>query len=437
MSRRSRPSIVGLIAATATAAFAASPALAGWGPVLQPAASGNASKAALSVNGRGAVAAAWLQAYGRTEVVRAFATTPGRRPAVRTLRRVRDRSIVGLTTVLDARGELTVAWVERAATNGLLHGPITVRAAFRMPAGRWSPVQVVSRVSAFAFAEPRLAAAPDGTVALVFNAGIRSAPGMGVAWRTRGRSFGRVGSIPTGRHGYLQEPSLAIDDTGRAFLAGTAGCDASHSSGVLLTTPAHGRRFGPEHTIAHAPATHLRFVLTGGRRAIAAWVGAGCSTTEELSGPVLTTTVVDVAVGTPSVVSAAESTEPILAGAPSGGAELSFTQFGPTSPAGEAVVARLAHDGAVTAPARPPAGVAAVSADPAGDQLVVPARPAGSGPPATVSARPASADPVEAAPLPGPSFFTTASATDGPALAAARPGGRALRIAVWRNVATP
>ena len=432
MSRRRRPLIVGLLAATAATAFAASPALAGWGPVLQPAASDSASKAALSVNGRGAVGAAWLQQYGRTVTVRSTAILPGRPAAVRTLRRARDRAIVGLTTVLDAHGELTVAWVERASTNGLLHGPITVRAAFRTPAGRWSPVRMVSRASAFAFAEPRLAAAPDGTVALVFNAGIRSAPGMGVAWRTAGRPFGRVGSVPTGRRGYLQEPSLSFDDTGRLYLAGTAGCDASQrSGGVLLTATERRRRFDAERTIAPAPATHLRFVLTGRGRALAAWVGAGCSTTEDLSGPILATNVVGDAVGTPSIVSAPASRELTLSGAPAGSAELSFTQFGPTSPAGAALVARLAPDGTVTPPMAPADGWAAVTADRAGNQLVILARPAGIVPTA-LAARPASGAAVAPAPLRGPTFFVTAGAPDGSALAAARTGGRALRITVWR-----
>ena len=241
MSRRRRPLIVGLLAATAATAFAASPALAGWGPVLQPAASDSASKAALSVNGRGAVGAAWLQQYGRTVTVRSTAILPGRPAAVRTLRRARDRAMVGLTTVLDARGELTVAWVERASTNGLLHGPITVRAAFRTPAGRWSPVRMVSRASAFAFAEPRLAAATDGTVALVFNAGVRAAPEW-ASGRTAGRPFGRVGSVPTGRRGYLQEPrcpsTTPVACTSPALPAATLPSAAAASSSPRLNAAA-------------------------------------------------------------------------------------------------------------------------------------------------------------------------------------------------------
>ncbi len=431
MLRRHRLTISALIAGI-TMALAPSAASAGWGPVLQPAASANPSETALSVDGRGDVGAMWLQGYGRTVTLRATVKIAGRPAAVRTLRRARDRAIVGLASVLDRRGEFTVAWVERASTRGLLHGPITVRAAFRTPSGRWSAVQTISRTSAFASAQPQLAAAPDGTVALVFNAGIRSAPGMGVAWRRAGRPFGRVGSVPTGRS-YVQEPTLVFDLTGRAFLSGIAGCDdEQRSAGVLLTATVRSRRFGPERTVAPAPATHLRFVLTGDGRALAAWIGAGCSTTEDLSGPVRAATLVDDAVGEPINVSALPSRELRLSGGPAGGGELSFTRFDSASPDGEAVVARVAPDGTITPPGRPADGWAAVTGDRAGDQLVVPARAAGFGPPTALGARPAAASTVEPSPLQGPSFFVTAGAPDGRALAAARPVGRALGIAVWR-----
>ena len=351
---------------------------------------------------------------------------------MRTLRRARDRAIVGLTTVLDAHGELTVAWVERASTNGLLHGPITVRAAFRTAAGRWSPVRMVSRASAFAFAEPRLAAATDGTVALVFNAGVRAAPG----WASRGaRRAARSGASAVSR------PAAAATCRSRRCPSTTPVACTSPALPAATVPSAAAASSSPRQSAAAAsvpsvrspppPPTHLRFVLTGRGRALAAWVGAGCSTTEDLSGPILATNVVGDAVGTPSIVSAPASRELTLSGAPAGSAELSFTQFGPTSPAGAALVARLAPDGTVTPPTAPADGWAAVTADRAGNQLVIPARPAGIEPTA-LAARPASGAAVAPAPLRGPTFLVTAGAPDGSALAAARTGGRALRITVWR-----
>ena len=85
----------------------------------------------------------------------------------------------------------------------------------------------------------------------------------------------------------------------------------------------------------------------------------------------------------------------------------------------------------MTPPTAPADGWAAVTADRAGNQPVIPARPAGIEPTA-LAARSASGAAVAPAPLRGPPFFVTASAADGRALAAARTGGRALRITVWR-----
>jgi hypothetical protein len=434
MLHRERRLALGTTAATLVAAgLAASPAQAAWGPVLTPAASGGAQRVTVAVDGRGDVAAAWVQEYGRTVTVRAAVAANGRPATVRTLLRARDRAVRGLTTTLDGRGELTVAWVDQAVTRGLLHGPITLRAAYRVPSGRWSGVRAVSRLSPFAYAEPRLAAAPDGTVALTFNAGVRAAPGVGAAWRTSGRPFGRVASVPTGRHRYLLEPALAFDASGRAHLAGTA----PDSRGVLFTATTRARRFAGPRTIAPAPASHVRYVLAGPGRALTAWVAAGASTTEDLSGAIRTARVTDEAVGPPVAVNALPSTGLTLSGAPSGGGELAFTQFGPGFPAGEAVVARIGPDGAVSAAGAPADGWAAVTADRAGDQLVAPARPALSGPPGVIAARPAIGGTVETAPLGGPAYFATASAPDGAALAAARPTRRALRVAVWRPPATP
>jgi hypothetical protein len=178
-------------------------------------------------------------------------------------------------------GELTVAWIDQQG-----NGHHTVRAVYRTATARWSAIQTIAFTAPFIYAYPRLAASATGTVALAYDAATRDVPGMAVAWRTTGRAFGVPTAVPGG---VLSEPTLAIDAAGTTFLAGTARCDEeSLSRGALLTAPAATHRFGTPLTITPHPATEVRFVLTGTGTGVAAWLGAGCSTSELLSGPVET-----------------------------------------------------------------------------------------------------------------------------------------------------
>ena len=112
---------------------------------------------------------------------------------------------------------------------------------------------------------------------------------MAVAWRRPGHPFGPIAAVPGGQ---LSEPTLAFDSSGRAFLAGTALCEnESHSHGVVLTAPAWSHRFGKPRTVTPQPATEVRFALTGAAHGVAAWLDAGCSTTELLGGRVSVRTV--------------------------------------------------------------------------------------------------------------------------------------------------
>ena len=414
MSRRRRPLIVGLLAATAATAFAASPALAGWGPVLQPAASDSASKAALSVNGRGAVGAAWLQQYGRTVTVRSTAIAPrpprggadapaGARPRHR---RPHDRA----RRARRADGRLGGAGLDERPAPRADHG------ASGLPDARRPLVPRADGLSRIGVRVRRAAA----------RGGDRRDRGAGLQRRRpRGARHGRRvahGGPPVrarrqcpDRPPRLPAGAVAVLRRHRSPVP-RRHCPLrtvpQRSGGVLLTATERRRRIGAERTIAPAPAMDLRFVHTGLGRALAAWVGTGCSTTEDLSGPILATNVGGDAVGTPSIVSAPASRELTLSGAPAGSAELSFTQFGPTSPAGAALVARLAPDGTVTPPTALADGWAAVTADrawpPAGD----PGSPGrhradrARGPAASGAA-------VAPAPLRGPTFFVTASAAMG------------------------
>jgi len=413
--------------ATALAAAAApASAHAAWGPTLRPAASAGAQQASIAVDGRGDVAAAWAQERGRTLTVRATVKRGTRPLVVHTLLRGRDRAVQGLTTVLDRRGELTVAWVDRGSTRGLLHGHITLRAAYRTATGRWSRVQSIARISPFFYAQPQLAVAPDGTVALVVNARIAKAKGMAATWRRPGHEFGALRSAGAA----LQEPTLAFDASGRAYLAGIARCDdEQRSTGVLRTATVRGRRFGADRTVAPAPAHHLRLVVTGTGRATATWLRTGCSTSEDLSGPVRAALVRDGRAGAPILVEDIVATQPWLAGAPGGAVDAAWTSAAP----GSAIHAtRIAADGAFTPPAPPVDGWVARAADPAGDQLVARQRPASFGPPTAFAVRAAGATTVDPTPLAVDGWPVVAAAPSGRALAVAVPSRAFLRVQAWR-----
>jgi hypothetical protein len=410
----------------------AAPAAASWGPVLRPASSSAPSSTALAVNASGDVALAWVQERAGTSAVRAFVRRDGRSSRVRTVLRARHRAVQGLSVALDGRGELTVAWVDRMQRSGLRAGPITVRAATRTPGGRWSAVQAVSRSSAYVSAQPRLAVGSDGRVALTFNAGVRAAPGAGVAWRSPGHRFSPVRAIAGTGRGYLQEPTLAFDPRDRAYLAGIARCDDPQSTGVLFTTRPGGRTFGAPRTVTGPPATHLRLAVTGSGRAVVSWLGAPCSTSEDLSGLVLARVLRDGALSDPALLDGMPSRELTLAGATGGAGDAAWTDYPAGAPDGRLLTARIGADGTVSPAAAPADGWIATAATRRATQIVEHLRPAGPGVPEAVGARAGDAAPVEPAPLTGATRFTVAAAPFGSALAAAGTFDGGLRGSAWR-----
>jgi hypothetical protein len=429
---RPRPEIrAGLLAAVAVAALPGT-ATAAWGPVLRPASSGGASPVALAVNASGDVAAVWAQDRpgARSAVVRALVRR-GRGPArVRTLLRARDRAVTGLAAALDRRGELTVAWVDQELHEGRRAGAITVRAVHRTPPGSWSPVQAVSRTSAYALAQPRLAVAPDGTVALTFNAGVRATPGAGAAWRAPGRPFGAV--RPVAGRDRLQEPALAFDMRGRAHLTGITGCDdAQRSVGRHFTATTRTRRFREGTFVAPAPATHLRMALTGVGTAAFSWIRAGCSTTEDLGGPVLARVLRDGALSAPVVLDGTSGRGLALAVATGHGAAVTWTGSAEGDPAGRVLASRIEPFGSASPAAPPVGGWAVIAGTRRGTRLVARLRPDGTGPPERVAARAGRGGPPELAPI-HPAALATATSPSGGALAVADRSDRGLRVAVWR-----
>lgn len=407
------------------AASGATPEAGGWSPVLRPRDATNPTDVAVAVDARGDAAVGWIVTHGGgaplTEVRVATRRGPGGAWSARTLRSARRMRAGGMTLAIAPTGEVTVAWIDELA-----HAPNTVRAAFRSPTGRWSAIQRVGVAGPFAYAYPRVAAPASGTVALVYNAHTSAAPGMAVAWRRPGRPFGAPAPVPGG---VLSEPALAFDRAGTAFLAGTAQCDnESQSHGVLLTAPAATHRFGAPRTITPRPATEVRLALTATGQGIAAWLGAGCSTTELLGGPVSAARIDGSAVRGPVVVSSGEDNRLEIVAA-SGGVDLSWVDFtGKTTQ----VVAHASADGAFSAPAMPADGWVPIAGDAAGDQVLQTAVPYPTTQAEASGARAAGTQSVQRSPIGGPAWWVASGSVSGRGLIEATSLVGGLRVATWR-----
>jgi hypothetical protein len=352
------------------------------------------------------------------------------------LRRV-NRGIGGLSVAIDARGEATVAWVERAVTRGLEHGHIALRAAFRPPRGRWSSVRTISYLSPYRYAFPRLAAAPDGRVVLVFNAGVKRAPGVAAAWRRPGRWFGAIQDLNTGARprGYFFDLQALFDASGKAYVSGVRDCDTPRSAGVLMTSPPGTTRFAATRLVAPAPVRDLHFALTATGRGELAWLAVSCSTTEYYSGPVHAAAVRGGSADSPAVVSDVAGFGIWLAGGPNGAAEAAWTSWPPRMPNGVILAARSNAAGTFAAPFSPSDGVVALAADARGNQLVgaVQTAAAGvSGFPSVVGVRTPDGA-VSAAPLTTTNITGIGTAMpQGAGIAVAVPTRTGIRLTSWR-----
>jgi hypothetical protein len=407
-----------LAAPLALIALLAVPAAASatWSAPMRVPLSKEALWPATAVNARGDAAVAWIQEgrdRGRATVrVRAAVRRAGAASfSVRTLVARRDLAARGAAVALDARGELTVAWIEQASDAGRTHGHKTVWAAYRTAAGRWSPKQAVGRSAAFNFATPRLAATPGGTVALSYNGRAPAGRGVVAAWRTRGRAFGRLQSVPTGGQ-YLAEPTLAFDPAGRAFLTGTQGCFGGTGGVAVFIAPPGRRRFTARASATTASGKGVRMAVMGRDSIALTWLTGTCNTTEDLGGAPYATTVRDGVAASPAALANGPAMSLIASPGP-GGAELSFTAMA-TMP--RLMTSRVTADGGVGTAAD--ADWIALAGDPAGDQLIGRPDPVG-GAVTPLAARTATGE-TEPAPLPAVGFPWTAgtvAAHDGRALA--------------------
>jgi hypothetical protein len=297
----------GALAALAAAwlVFGAAPSLAAWST---PRTVKSAFLGALATDARGDVAPAWvnyrdivrpcsLNRRGcliRTDVSLQVGFGGPTGPLVtRTVWRCRNAAAVGVTAALDARGELTVAWVD--APSGGVEGRRTVLAVYRTAAGRWSAVQVVGHSSPMNpvipsdYVDPKLAVAPDREVLLTWNAGyvfgrpgdVLGAAGLAQAWRAPGHRFGPVAVYPLKGAGMIGQTPV-FDSGGAAHVYGIV-CDNSRhvppppkpparDSGVMLSTAAHSHRFGAPLVVAPAPAENLVVSFSAPGEALASWL---------------------------------------------------------------------------------------------------------------------------------------------------------------------
>lgn len=424
------------VLAVAAALAVAGPASAAWSPVTALAGSSGAGSPAVAVNARGDVAVAWASEQQNAPAATVVRVAVRRGPeggfSTHTLQHRRNWAIGGLAIALDGRGETTVAWVERASTRGLLHGHIAIRSAFRTTSGRWSAVQRITYTSPFRHTFPRLAAAPGGRVLLAFNAGVKAAPGVAVARRRPGHAFGRIQSLNTGRRGYLFDLQAAFDKAGKGYLAGVRDCDTDHSAGVLFTAPTSVGRFTASRVVAPAPVRELHLALAGPGEGTLAWLATACSTTEYHAGPVQTAALRTGRVTAPTSITDAPGFEISLSLGPGGTAEAAWTASPPEAPGGGVRIARSDASGAFGSPFAPPAGLFAVAADAAGDQIVAIAKPSNTRFPDRIGIRTPDGT-VAFAPLPSGRLFSIATvAPSGRGAAIATPTMARLRVATWR-----
>jgi hypothetical protein len=170
-----------------------------------------------------------------------------------------------------------------AAYGPLVHGRWP---APRLLAGRWR----IGWINGFAFNQPRIALARDGTVLAVWE-GCRSARACAgvlgdggayarehvvAAWRSPSHPFGSAKAVAAAPP--LSAPQFDADGT--AYLT-------SECSGTVAIAPAHSHGFR-RVVLTDGPAQSFRLALSGAGEGAASWIAGACSYDEasgDTSGP--------------------------------------------------------------------------------------------------------------------------------------------------------
>jgi hypothetical protein len=437
----------GLLAAlTAIGLVSATPSLAVWSaprviPGAVPSYVASNGSAVFATDARGDAALAWSSSRkaGRppnwwydSSVQVALAGRTG--PIVTRTVWQRPHSLVaGVTVALDARGELTVAWIEAPSAS---RGPHSVRALRRSPSGRWSAAEVVGSSIAFFYAAPELAVAPDRDVLLTWNAG--SAVGVDAAWRSPGHGFGSASVVSRSKGAAILDPTPLFDPGGAAHVYGTVDCDHHTSRGVMLSTAPHSHHFGAPVLVAPPPAQNLIVSFSAPGQALAAWQREECSTTERLPAAPYASVMRHGSFRAPVALAPhAQATAMTAVAANGGGGSVSWLNEIP-GPQATSLTATADPAGHFSGASTPASGLVPVARDAAGDIVLQDTLlayeasqgrtpPSGTTPVSPIAVQPAVGGSLEPSPL--SSFAGTPLAS---LATAVPPAGRGAAL-VWQN----
>jgi len=271
--------VFGALAVVAALATGATPALAGWSAPRAVSYSTAAFRyVALATDARGETALAFANesdvglVQTRAAVSVAFVGASGRL-VQRTLWRSGDALVGGVAVALDARGELTVAWIDAArGRSGATLYPYTIQAAYRTASGKWSATQVVGFSGPFVGADLRLAAAPNREVLLTWVAHTKNAPGVAAAWRKPGHRFGPESAVSRVNSAMMSEATSLFDSGGAAHIYGTVSCGRLiRTCATMLSSAPRSHRFGAPLLIAPAPAELPVVSFSAPGQALIAW----------------------------------------------------------------------------------------------------------------------------------------------------------------------
>ena len=376
---------LGALAVLIALGMGASPALAGWSA---PATVSHSAKGfpegfpylALANDVRGDSAVAWAsqsnEARPRAAVNVAFAG-PGGRLVERALWHKNGALAGGVAVALDARGELTVAWIDAArGRNGATLYPHTIRAAYRSPSGRWSPAQVVGYGGPFLDAHLRLAVAPNREVLLTWVAHTKSAPGVAAAWRKAGHRFGSASAVSRAKSAMMGDPTPLFDSGGAAHVYGTVGCNRIHTCATMVSTAPRSHHFGAPLLIAPAPAEYPVVSFSAPGRALIAWEAADYQDLEPFGSTPYARVMSGGSLGAPVALqsrSASVPGPPDAVAANGGGGTVSWLESLPYPTPSRTMLAVGDGGGRFSAPSVSPFGLIPALRDGAGDMLLTPA----------------------------------------------------------------
>jgi hypothetical protein len=439
--------VFGVLAVLVGLAIGAASALAGWSaPRAVSYSTAGFRYVALASDARGDAALAWAseseagRAQTRAAVNVAFAGAGGRL-VKQTLWRSSNALLGGVAVALDARGELTVAWIDAARSrSGATLSPHTVRAAYRAPSGKWSPTRIIGHSGPFLSADLRLVVAPNREVLATWRAHTKHAPGVAAAWRKPGHRFGPESAV---RSAMMSDPTTLFDSGGAAHIYGTVSCGhAIHTCATMLSTAPRRHRFGTPLLIAPAPAEYPVVSFGAPDRALITWEAGNYEDLEPSFAAPYARLMTGGSLGAPVALqpgSADIASAVNAVAANEGGGTVSWSAMGPSYPSSAHAMLTVGDaSGRFSAPSASPVGLMPMLRDGVGDMLLKlgwAGGPAGI-PPSPVVMQPAGGGAMQPSPMPLPPSASLAGIVTtqpvGTGAAAAWIAGARLTISTWR-----